>query len=352
MKNKGLIFFITFLFLLSTSASIVGYLESKKENNEKPPVENKDTITYEYYLEDVLQTSIPTNNDNEEQTYIFNRYQCDNDVTGRFDNDDWKFIPSEEKNATCKIYFVKSFYDITITAANGTVSENNPTTIERENDGKFTVIPNEGYEFKEVNCSNDKKATFDTNKNILSINVIMEDIACKVNFEIKSLRADIIVKNGDGTTTETVNYGESITAIVQPKDGYENPKITCTNNQEATFDNNKITIEKLTDNTKCNVEFVKVKPVTFDLSFDELDEDTKEKIQIITGSTDTVKVSTDGSYSLTIKANEGFENYKAKVVCGKNTIVPTPSEDGSYIYTISGLTENTKCTITAQENVN
>ena len=116
MKNKGLIFFITFLFLLSTSASIVGYLESKKENNEKPPVENKDTITYEYYLEDVLQTSIPTNNDNEEQTYIFNRYQCDNDVTGRFDNDDWKFIPSEEKNATCKIYFVKSFYDITITA--------------------------------------------------------------------------------------------------------------------------------------------------------------------------------------------------------------------------------------------
>lgn len=352
MKNKGLILFITILFLLSSTASIIGYIESKKDVNEKPPVENKESITYEYYLEDVLQTSIPINENTEEPTYLFNRYQCEDNISGTFNEQEWKFIPDEEKNTVCKLYFVKTYYDVIITAANGSVSEDNQTKIARESDGKFIVTPNEGYEFKEVNCSNDKKATYDSKNSTLNINVIMEDIACKVNFEIRSLRADIVVKNGEGTATETVNYGESVSAIVKPKDGYENPKITCSNKQEAIFDNNKLTIEKLTDDTKCTVEFVKVKPITYDLSFEELDEDTKEKLQIITGSTDTIKVSTDGSYSLTIKPNEGFENYKAKIVCNKNTIVPTPSEDGSYIYTISGLVENTKCTITAQENTN
>ena len=55
MKNKGLIAFIAFLFLLSTAATVIGYTESKKTPEEKPQEKEKDTITYEYYLEDVLQ---------------------------------------------------------------------------------------------------------------------------------------------------------------------------------------------------------------------------------------------------------------------------------------------------------
>ena len=353
MKNKGLIIFITILFLLTTSASIVGLIRSKKEpseNNNKP--NNNHSLNYNYYLEDVLQDSIPQNTNKEEPEYAFNRFQCDNNITGTFDTENWKFVPSSEKEGLCKLYFVKTSYDITVTAANGSVDENSPTKIAREGDAKITVTPNEGYEFKDVNCSNDKKATYNNSNNTLNISVIMEDIACKVNFDIRELKADIVVKNGNGSTTENVNYGESVSALVQPKDGYEKPKITCTNKQEATFENNKLTIDKLTDDTKCTVEFVKVKPVTYNLSFEELSEDTKEKLQITSGSTDTVKISADGSYTLTIKSKEGFENYKAKVVCSNNTIVPDSSEDGTYTYTISGLTKDTKCSITAQEITN
>ena len=351
MKNKGLIIFTTILLLLSITASIVGYIESKKEKEDDKP-DNKAVLNYNYYLEDVLQDSIPQNTSVEEPEYAFNRYQCDNNITGSFDTDTWKFTPDQEKEGLCKLYFVKTNYDITITAANGNVDEDSPTKVAREGDAKIIVTPNEGYEFKDVNCSNDKKATYNNKDNSLNISVIMEDIACKVNFEIRSLKADIVVKNGDGTTTENVSYGESISALVQPKDGYENPKITCTNQQEATYENNKLLIEKLTNDTKCTVEFVKVKPVTYNLSFEELDDDTKEKLQITSGSTDTVKLSAEGSYTLAIKSNEGFENYKAKVVCNNNTIVPDSSEDGTYTYTISGLTKDTKCTITAQEITN
>lgn len=351
MKNKGLIIFITILFLLSLSASIVGYLESKKEPEDTKKTE-KLKLNYSYYLEDVLQESMPQITNQEEPEYIFNRYQCDNNITGNFDTETWKFIPDEEKEGLCKLYFVKTNYEITVTAANGSVDEEGTLTIPREGDAKIKVTPNDGYEFKDVNCSNDKKAVYNSKDNSLNISVVMEDIACKVNFEIRELRADIIVKNGDGSTTENINYGESISALVQPKEGYENPKITCTNKQEATFDNNKLTIDKLTDDTKCTVEFVKVKPVTYTLSFEELSDDTKEKLQITSGSTDPVKISTDGSYTLSIKANEGFDNYKPKVVCNNNTIVPDNGEDGTYTYTISGLTKDTKCVITAQEATN
>ncbi|UKI57209.1 MAG: hypothetical protein L6V81_07480 [Clostridium sp.] len=43
---------------------------------------------------------------------------------------------------------------------------------------------------------------------------------------------DVTVVNGKGTTTETAKYGESISAIVEPNEGYQNPKLECTNDQK------------------------------------------------------------------------------------------------------------------------
>ena len=136
----------------------------------------KDLITYEYYLEGELQNEMPKNetttdeegNETQEVKYIYSRHQCTNNIIGAFDTSFWKFVPNENRAATCKIYFVKANYDIDITAANGIVDENNPKTIAREADGQFIVKPNEGYVFSQVTCSNDKKADYDLQLDILN----------------------------------------------------------------------------------------------------------------------------------------------------------------------------------------
>ena len=77
---------------------------------------------------------------------------------------------------------------------------------------------------------------------------------------------DLNVKNGQGSTTENAKYGESVSAVVEANEGYDSPKIECTNNQEPTLENNRLTIEKLTDNTTCTVTFNKVKETKYKLT--------------------------------------------------------------------------------------
>ena len=114
MKSKGLKIILIILILLTGSMGAVGYVQSKKQPTNKPN-EDVNKITYEYYLEDELQETMPINIQNgmdengsviSEPTYQFSRFTCTNDLTGDFDVDNWKFIPKENKTSTCKLYFV------------------------------------------------------------------------------------------------------------------------------------------------------------------------------------------------------------------------------------------------------
>ena len=339
--RKILIVILAILFLISASASVIGFIEHNKSPENKPDPKPKELITYEYYLEEQQQETMPTNS--EEASYVFSKYICTNNVSGTFDNDTWKFTPNEEKESVCKLYFVKSEYEISLTATNAVIENNTDGLfkVAREGEGSFEITPNEGYVFKNVLCSNDKEALYDLSTNTLTIHSVMEDVACQVNFEIKVLKADITVKNGDGTTTETANYGESISAIVVAKDGYEKPKITCTNDQQYTYENNNFKIEKLTDNTACTITFNKTPVTTYKLIIKDLPDTV-----VITSGTTEQSIVAGKDAAISFKPNEG---YTMTLSC---TVTPSDikeEEGGIITYTFLAMNKDNTCTVKATQ---
>ena len=63
MKSKGLKIILIILILLTGSAGGIGFVQSKKQTANNPN-EEKNKITYEYYLEDELQETMPVNTPN------------------------------------------------------------------------------------------------------------------------------------------------------------------------------------------------------------------------------------------------------------------------------------------------
>lgn len=345
MKTNGLKIILIALILLTGSLGTIGFIQAKKQNNNQDDNTNK--ITYEYYLEDELQQTMPVNTRNKtdeegnvisEPTYQFSRFTCTNDLTGDFDVDNWKFIPKENKTSTCKLYFVKTNYTITLTITNGIEDESNPKTVQREKDGKFIIKPNEGYIYKTSTCSDNKEGAWDESTNTFTLNAVMKDIACKIDFEIKNLQADITVVNGKGNTTENADYGNSISALVEPNTGYQNAKISCTNNQTGTFDSNKFTISKLTDNTKCTITFERTPIVKHTLKVN-ISDSTKYSI---TNGSESISVDNGTTGTFTIKSIDGSE---PSLSCSVTPSKKEPLDGGLYKYSFLKVTSDITCEI-------
>jgi hypothetical protein len=345
--RKVLIVLLSICFLLTTSASVIGYMESKKtvEPDNPTPVTPTPSglVKYEYYLENEKQETMPTNNIDSEVKYMFSKHLCTNGLTGSFDTTLWKFTPSEEKEALCSLYFVKSQYEVTITTSNGSVqnSEDGKFLVPRENEGQFNVIPNEGYKYKNVVCSNDNEAIYDISSNTLTISSVMENIACKVNFEIMKFKAKVTVVNGTGNTTETEKYGNDVNVIVKAKDGYEKPTVKCTNNQTGSIKNNTLTIYKITDNTTCTVTYKKIPTVLFTLKITSL----PDTVTIVSGNTSqSIKKGTDGKISL--KPDSG---YNVSINCNVKPSSTTTDPDGTVNYTFLNVEKNITCSVSSSE---
>lgn len=354
MKNKIGIAITALLFCASTAAAATGYMYDQKRNDDKPKEnENKNLVTYEYYLDDVKQDTMPQKEDiidefgnpTGNQKYMFSRFSCTNNISGTFDEDNWNFISNDEtKESVCSLYFVNSQYNVTVDARGGIVTTDNPSVVQRGADVQFKITPDEGYEFKgtEIVCSNNKTASWDESTNTLSVNGVTENMACTISFEIKELRVDITVKNGTGNTTENTTYGGSISAIVEPKDEYENPTISCTNNQEAQFKDNKLIIDKLTDNTACTVTFKKVTPNSYKLSLTDI----PEEVTVTSGSNE-ISVVSGGTATFTLKPNEGYD---VNVDCGSIKESSKDSkEDGSVTYNFLSVKQDINCKVTATQ---
>lgn len=299
MKNKILICILAVLSILFLGSGICGYTLCNRNKNNNENNNDKITLTYEYYIEDIKVDNMPVNTD--ENKYIFNKYTCDNDIIGTFDNDSWTFNVDNKNSGTCKLYFVKENYNITITPVNGILDEKNVYTVKREDNGVFTITPNEGYKYKESNCSNNKIGTWDSSTNTFTLNAVTDDIACKVSFDIKELKIDITVKNGKTNTSEKVYYGDSKSIIVEPDSGYENPTIKCSNDQIATYENNSLNFEKITNDTSCKITFNKIKVKKYSLKI--VNSDQIENITIIDGSEENNDISEGTSTSITLQSD-------------------------------------------------
>lgn len=339
--RKVLIIVLSICFLLTTTASIVGIVyKNKKIEPIIPEVPNNNLVKYEYYLENEIQEEMPKNSIDSEVKYVFSKYLCTNNLAGSFDTTLWKFTPSEDKEATCKLYFVKSQYEVTITTTNGLVKNDDDGIfkIPRESEGQFNVVPNEGYKYKNVVCSNEKEAIYDLSTNTLIINSVMEDIACKVNFEIMKFKAKISVTNGTGSTTETVKYGDDVNVIVKAKEGYEKPTFKCSNDQNGSYKNNTFSIYKLTDNTTCNITFKKIPVEKFTLKLSDL----PNTVTIVAGNTSqSIKKGTDGKFSL--KPDTG---YNINLNCNVKPSSSTTDPDGTVNYTFLNVSKDITCSVT------
>ncbi len=348
MKRKIILTILSLLFLISYGGAATGFYYSKNRTEEpsKPEEPEKGKITYYYYLEDEKVDKMPVNVEIDEEgnevktdTYLFSRFVCTNDLSGKFDVDSWKFIPSEEKDSTCNLYFVHSKYSVTLTIVNGVADESNEKYVEREKNGSFKITPDDGYAYKDAVCSDDKEVFWDDDNKTLLINAVTKDVMCKVNFTIKTLSAKFNVINGTGNTTTEVEYGESVTAVVEAKDGYEKPLIECTNNQTATFENGKVTIEKLTNNTECKITF---NPVPIKMY--ELNVELPSEVIVISGSTSQeIESGKDGTF--TLQTDDG---YLSNLSCGD--ITPSKVEDidsNTKKYTFLSVTRNINCKVTA-----
>ncbi len=342
--KKILIIFLSICFLLTTTASIIGLIEHGKKNGEVNPPTPTPTpsklVSYEYYLEDDKVVEMPVNDKDSEVKYVFSLYKCTNGLSGTFDKNLWKFTPSEDKESVCSLYFAYSQYEVSITAINGVVEndDDGKFMIPRESEGTFNVVPNEGYKFKNVVCSNNNEAVYDISSSTLTINSVMEAIACKVNFEIKKFKAKISVVNGTGSTTEIQKYGSDVNVIVKAKDGYEKPTVKCTNNQNGSIKSNTLTITRITDNTTCTVTYKKIPIVLYTLKVT-----VPSNLTIVSGSaSQQIKKGTDGRISIKPQDGSGVE-----LSCNVKPSSKTTDPDGTANFIFLNVSKDITCTAIA-----
>ena len=350
MKNKGMFILLLVLFVTCLACGFLGYFQSKSSVDDEPV--EKETVKYLYYVEDIEVSEIPINpvitdeegNQTTDVLYTYSKYDCTNDLSGTWDEDNWTFNPDEERDSTCKLYFNNSKYEVTFTLSNGEASPDNPQYIEREGDGKFIITPNEGYyldtaDTTAIQCNNNKAATWNAADNSITINAIMESVACKIVFKIKTLKMDVTVVNGTGNDTVTAEYGEKVSTIVKANDGFENPTVTCTKDQKATISNNEVSIAKLTADTVCTVKYV---PVA--VAENTLNVTVPDSILFVTGSSSQkVKAGADGTFTLKAESGYAIDN----VDCGGN--VPTIEQISvGTKYTFTAMSKDISCTVTAK----
>lgn len=370
MKRKGVFVILLFLFIICGAGAVIGYLESKKET--KKPVENevKGNIKYVYYLDDVEDVEglltkkaseepidgepgevdpneIPVEPEKLSDKYVFVDYNCTNDFKGEFDIEKWEFVPSsdnpKDKDSTCKLYFNKSMYQVSFTITKGEAKE--PVFVKRGEDGIFEIKPNEGHEKNTLTCGN-KEATWDEVNNKLIVNAITSDLQCQISFKEKMLTMKVIVVNGTGNTTEEAIYGSKTEAIIGPSIGYENPTVSCTNNQEAKINsNNTMSIDKLTDNTECTVTYEEKKE-TFTLNVE-----VPHTIKISVGSSSqTINKGAVGQFGLRPDSGVTIKSISCHKTGATGEIV-TPSvqdnQDGSKTYSFIGMDKNITCIVEA-----
>jgi len=356
MKRKGILSLLIILFIACSAAGAYGYVQNKQGKNANKPDDNTPSIKYVYYLEDVEVTKDEITNSSEfsgsevsgsiegENEFLFSSSSCTNGVTGSFNTETWKFEPVELKESTCKLYFNKAKYEITLTITNGELEEGTDTFVKREETGVFAITPYEGYEFDTYTCSNNKEAAWDKVNSKLTISDITEDVACKVVFKTRTLRMNLTVVNGTGSTSENVEYGKQVTAIISPNTGFENPVIKCTNDQQSKYASNTITIEKLTNDTECTVTYSAVKLEEYTLTIGYL----PDTINITSGS-QSQKVTKGATGTFTLKPDSthtisGYSCYKTGVQSEPVYAAIKDNPDGSKTYEFSSMSKNITCT--------
>lgn len=345
-SKKPIAILLIALTVLSLACGVVGYLESKKETKEPPVV--KYNVIYRYYLNDVEVEQMPTNSTlisssmsttdtSAENLYAFNTATCTNKVNYKWNESTWTFTPDNTADSTCKLYFVTTYNPITVTATNGKVTPLVDNKIKRGEDAVIKITPTEGYEYDKTTCTNNEVVEWNKDKKELTIKSIYAETTCEVNFKISKFAVEVKVNNGTGATKVEYEYGKNVEVNVAAATGYGTPTISCTENQVGEWKNGVFTIEKLTKETVCTVDFKQIQNTSFTVNL------TVGDHGILASGTPTVTVVRGSYATFNISVDEGWNIDEVSCTAG------TPTKSGNIV-TVRNITQNTECTLSYVES--
>lgn len=230
-------------------------------------------------------------------------------------------------------------------------------TYDKEQNLKNNLFTREGYTFIGWNKDeNAKTSMFEGYDGDLSILNLTDKDGEEINLyaiwnkEIMDIKINVI--NGSAEKTSlTLNKNETASITLQNNLGYNNPEVTCTNNQTATIENNILNLKNLTEDTTCTVKYNTINyKITYDLDGGTLNngitsytiEDTitlpqpsKKGYEFIGWTNDSIKTPTK---TITIKNETGDKFYKANYQIKSYQINYASDNYGK----ITGTTKETK----------
>ena len=371
------------LLIVTCSCTVIGFVRHKNSIEPNSTIENntlEESIEFRYFLEEEQVNELPQNEKivnkktGIEEVNILYKYdgiKCSEGVKAIFNEQEWKVEVQEDGKGTCDLTFYKAKYDVSFVVINGVEDKENPKTVERYKDGEFIITPNDGFEYTESQCSNNKIGSYDDSNKIFKLSAVDSDIACKVTFGQKKLKVELTVKNGNlldgknGVSTSEVYFGESVTQIVEPLEGFEYTKghLVCEEYNpyetkkkksskksktpkveiEAKYESNNFSITKVTTNTKCTLTFTKQKDVKKYKIKITNSEDYSDTFTITKGS-DIVEVESGKTGVIKIKSL--IEGTAPKLSCDVRPSNPEPQPINSeYEFKWLNVSQNINCKI-------
>ncbi len=189
--------------------------------------------------------------------YEIDKYSCTNATITASENE--YTISGINQNTKCNVTTKKKTYNITttITPSNGTTVSPSSTTVKHgETSEIFKITPKTGYQVSFVNCTNGEAKLSGTN---FTVENVTGNSECTITMELKSYKVSASVSSNGSVTpsSKTVTHGSNATFTVNPNDDYEIDKVTCSNNQNASFSGNTVTVKSVTNETSCTITMKK-----------------------------------------------------------------------------------------------
>ena len=237
-------------------------------------------------------------------------------------------------------------HNVGVQVSNGTNVSSK--TIKDGENADFSISPNSGYHYKKAECSGEYgDVSYDTKASVLHVNNIKGDVSCNLTFVnsktysvsvVSSLDSEGVVVDGDAN----VEYGDSVTITLKPAENF----YPYSNDCGGKMRHSSITIDNVTDDIKCTVNFSEVNAVlpvqifynTYDVVNGEV---TQVGTNILAGSGEVeYSKAVNYSASVSIDATPFDPNYTftgvyctyATVVAEGNTFTVTPFSYGTGVY--------------------
>lgn len=238
-----------------------------------------------------------------------------------------------KKSTTATTTTTTPIYNVRVVYDNAKVNVESQQ-VKKGNKAYFEFTPDIGYKYSGVTCSG-ASSSWSSSYNKLTVSYITKDAECTVKF-VKRTDMKVIINASNALNSRYTikgKYLESESLVIKPKTGHQYKSLSCSN-VKATYSNNKFTVESLTNDDTCTLEFA---PIPYDLTIN-YGNNTKKITDIPYGTTTTFSFdSTESKYK------------KAKCVySGTSKIVylTETQKDSLYNYEFEfKVTNDTTCTV-------